>query len=38
MRLSFSAPAPARIGEGVERLKAAVDAELAAVTPAARSR
>jgi 2-aminoadipate transaminase len=38
IRLSFSAPAPARISEGVKRLKAAVDAELAAVIPAAQSR
>ena len=38
IRLSFSAPAPARIREGVTRLKAAVDEELAVVTAAGRSR
>jgi 2-aminoadipate transaminase len=38
IRLSFSAPAPARIREGVERLKAAIDDELAAVTAAGQPR
>lgn len=38
IRLSFSAPAPERIREGVSRLKAAVRAELDALTAAARSR
>jgi 2-aminoadipate transaminase len=38
IRLSFSAPAPARIEEGVVRLKAAIDEEIAAVTAARRSR
>jgi 2-aminoadipate transaminase len=38
IRLSFSAPAPARIREGVERLKAAIDEELAAVTAAGQIR
>jgi 2-aminoadipate transaminase len=38
IRLSFSAPAPDRIREGVSRLKAAITAERDALTPAARSR
>ena len=38
IRLSFSAPAPDRIREGVSRLKAAVTAERDALTPAAQSR
>jgi 2-aminoadipate transaminase len=38
IRLSFSAPAPERIKEGVSRLKTAVAAELDALTPAAQSR
>ena len=38
IRLSFSAPAPARINEGVRRLKAAVDEEIAAATGAGRYR
>jgi 2-aminoadipate transaminase len=38
VRLSFSAPAPERIREGVARLKTAVDAELEALTAGARSR
>jgi 2-aminoadipate transaminase len=38
IRLSFSAPAPARIREGVSRLKTAIDEEVAAVTGAERSR
>ena len=38
IRLSFSAPAPDRITEGVSRLKAAVSDELAAITPAGRLR
>ena len=37
IRLSFSAPAPDRIREGVARLKRAVDAERGALTGAARS-
>jgi 2-aminoadipate transaminase len=37
MRLSFSAPAPDRIREGVSRLKAAVTAELEALSGAGRS-
>ena len=37
MRLSFSAPPPDRIREGVSRLKSAVDAERAALTAATRS-
>lgn len=36
IRLSFSAPAPARITEGVARLKAAIRGELAAISGAAR--
>lgn len=38
IRLSFSAPSPDRIREGVSRLAAAVGAELEALTPGARSR
>ena len=38
IRLSFSAPAPARIQEGVARLKTAIDEEIAAVTGAGRYR
>jgi 2-aminoadipate transaminase len=38
IRLSFSAPAPARIKEGVARLKAAVDEEIAGATAAGRYR
>lgn len=38
IRLSFSAPAPERIRDGVARLKAAITAERDALTPAARSR
>jgi 2-aminoadipate transaminase len=37
VRLSFSAPAPDRIREGVARLEAAISAELAALKPAGRS-
>jgi 2-aminoadipate transaminase len=37
MRLSFSAPAPERIRDGVARLKKALDAERGALTGAARS-
>jgi 2-aminoadipate transaminase len=38
IRLSFSAPAPERIREGVARLRAAVSAELEAITRAPQSR
>jgi 2-aminoadipate transaminase len=37
IRLSFSAPSPERIKEGVARLAQAIDEERAAVTPAAQS-
>jgi 2-aminoadipate transaminase len=38
IRLSFSAPSPARIREGVARLKTAIDEEVAALTGAERTR